>query len=118
MIDWSKPLRTVEGHYPCRVYRTDLKGDYPILITIDYGDWEETEKLTLDGRVHLDNKFSYIENIPEEKFVWINVYETPDGSLYTGSIYSSIEQVKNAFKACSEKPVGCLKVKLERRFDE
>src|SRR3989304_1371522 len=81
-IDWSKPLRTVEGHYPCRVYRTDLKGDYPILITIDYGDWEETDKFTLDGRTHLDNKFSFIENIPEEKFEILHVYENAAGYLF------------------------------------
>jgi len=117
MIDWSKPLRTVEGHYPCRVYRTDLKGDYPILITIDYGDWEETDKLNLDGRVHLDNKFSYIENIPEEKFVWINVYEHHNGELFINLSFKN-KQDAEEFQSDIKNRVGCLKVKLERRFDE
>jgi len=121
-IDWSKPLRTVEGHYPVRIYSTELKGCYPILITVDYGSYEDTTRLNIEGKLHFQSNLPYVENIPEEKFVWIAVYESEDGTLIPSIPKNSIEDLNEAAKYYStnlqKELVGRLKVKLERRFDE
>ena len=110
-IDWTKPIRTVEGHYFCKILATDLKGDKPIAIKINLGTYENIAKLTIDGKLILNNDdFSFVENIPEEKFEILHVYENAAGYLFG---------MTHSISALGEfNLVGKYKVKLERRFDE
>lgn len=56
MIDWTKPLRTVKEHHPCKVLATDLKGNYPIAVLIPYGD-EEIVYRYLMGALDMEKEF-------------------------------------------------------------
>lgn len=106
MVDWTKPIRTVEGHYPCRVLATDLKGDRPVAVRIDYGVFEEVVRVYKNGIAGL-----LVENIPEEQYEILYVYENNVGSLFgtTAGPHSGMIGIQL---------VGRLKVKLGKRFDE
>jgi hypothetical protein len=125
-IDWSKPLRTVEGHYPCRVLALDLKGNFPIAVAVSDTYEEILYRTTSDGKTYMASDRAHasphIENTPDEKFIWIAVYEDDDGTLIPSLPKYSIEDLNEAAKYYStnlqKELVGRLKVKLERRFDE
>jgi hypothetical protein len=73
MIDWSKPVRKIGG-LEMKVLSTEASGDYPVVVDEGNGRiwWA-----TLDGRMVTDGDV-WFENIPQERFVWLNVYK--DGS--------------------------------------
>ena len=74
-IDWTKPIRTVEGHRPARVICTDYRGGQgPIVIAFEVlCQGEALTSVALDGSLC---GRPYVENIPEvpiERELWVNV---------------------------------------------
>lgn len=121
MIDWTKPVRTKEDHYHVNIWKIDKKvfGSYIGL------NGEEMEEIaadwTLDGRFFsIQNRKSSLdlENIPEDTYVWFNVYEDEEG-LYTSEPFSSKSRCEFDANNTIKTIVGRHKVKLEKgRFDE
>lgn len=75
-IDWTKPVETVDDK-PCRLLATDLKGEYPIVVSVlNSEDKEYPVTLTRDGLRYLEDKEPFVRNVPEkfERVYWLNVY--------------------------------------------
>jgi hypothetical protein len=65
-IDWTKPVRHKSyPHSKVRVLATDLPGNHNVVSLVD-------------DFIHRSAS-SYYENIPEPRFVWINVYHSGAG---------------------------------------
>ena len=81
-IDWTKPVQTSEGE-SVEIVLTNARGKYPIVGYI--GDSLAFARWTEEGRyVHDDADHSLnLQNIPETKEIWVNMMESPDGSIFT-----------------------------------
>ena len=118
-IDWSKPLRTVQGHYPVRVLCTDRKHLYPVVILYSISSDERIYSLTIDGKCDCNASSPFVENVPEDQYVWINVYKREGHDLYSGTARSSKEGVDNNISPHGVTRVSRIKIKLEEgRWDE
>lgn len=83
MIDWTKPIRTVDQHYPARVICTDrVLARYPIIVLIKSGhDRQETiAQCKTDGTTYSDRKI--VENVPIQTSTFQNVYKAAVGAIY------------------------------------
>ena len=79
------------------------------------GKWGPTSWL-IDGK-EASSYLPTLDLMPEEKYVWINVYKDKEGQLYCyGRRHFSREAADIA--ASIPTRVGCIKVKLEERFDD
>lgn len=73
MLDLTKPVRMKSG-VSVNVLSTHLMGSYPILGEIEHGVycvWNRDGSCLPDGYALEDD----LENVPEEREVWLNVYE-------------------------------------------
>ncbi len=121
MIDFKKPVQTKDGE-KVRIYCTDALGDYPVHGAIIRGSTSTPYSWTLGGLFCKTNPGSDFDlvNVPEEKFCYVNIYVGDETPLHMGYPH---ETRADADKAADHpipggKRVGCIKVKLERRFDE
>lgn len=81
-FDLSKPVKTRDGR-PARIIATDRRcnGLRPViaLVTMEY-DIEEIHSYADDGTWSSTPSDKDLVNVPEEKTVWVNVYN--DGSTH------------------------------------
>jgi hypothetical protein len=72
MLDLTKPVRMKSG-VPVKILSTHLMGSYPILGQTqgEYCVWKRDGSCLPDGYALEDD----LENVPEERKVWLNVYE-------------------------------------------
>jgi len=80
MLDLNKPLQTRDGQ-KVEILKTDRKGNYPIVVLI--GEEEEMVAYAPNGRFDLweESRLDLV-NIPEEKTVWINIYDDADPVIH------------------------------------
>lgn len=92
-IDFNKPLRTIRDKSPVRIICTDKKGVLPVvgLVELPYGE-ESLCCFDKDGS-------SNLENIPERKEFYCNIYLLPNGNLVNGWTRNSIQE-------CNDKTNG------------
>lgn len=95
MIDWNKPIETVNGH-PARTISTDYRMGSEILVTIQI----EYENCSRTGHYHQNGKPAVggpaIRNRKVKREGWVNVYPTmveDDGRVIT-CIHTSEEAAK------------------------
>lgn len=69
-IDFTKPIQT-NAHESVRILCTDAPGEWPVVGPIGLCRWDAS------GRAG----GSYLENAPEPRFVWLNVYPVPSAAL-------------------------------------
>jgi len=73
MIDWNKPVETIDGE-PVRVLATDLEDDtYPIAVAYKNSHSEKVVRsVTHDGRILTGRPIKFRN---KKKRVWINLYK-------------------------------------------
>lgn len=112
MLDLSKPVQTRDGR-PVRILSTDRRGgEYPIVALVSTGEIENVATFTIDGkcggaicRPHTHD----LVNIPERRFLWLNIYANDLGSAHTtkqaANIYneSALGQIEIIFE--NDRPV-------------
>jgi hypothetical protein len=114
-IDWSKPVEKIPGGHRCRVFCTDLPGEYPVVVAVEDwdGDWL-IETYTLDGRLVAEQKSIRIRNVPEKGVRYLNVY--PDETQIGNYAYFSRGEADRS--ACKDR-IACVRVEYtEGEFDE
>lgn len=99
MIDLNKPLRTKQDRLAVRVLATDvlLEGKSSLVVAIKTSEWQEAIlQLTLDGRYFTNGNSSAwdLENIPEPKVGFVNVYEDTRG-VDVGCTYRTLAEAQN-----------------------
>lgn len=107
---------TRDGH-PVRIYATDANEDYPVHGAIYFGGAWLVESWTADGRANTPTKegrFDLIPAPPPPAYAWVSVYRNDDGTLYVDRPFSTRA---DADLSARRGRVGCLKIKLEARFD-
>ena len=108
-IDWTKPLRTVDGHFPVRVVCTDRKHTtYPIVILIPKCGNEEWILAVSpeDGNFSSEHR-PIVENVPERKRGWINIYENGDIFLHPSRILADDSM------RTDRKRIACIEIEYE-----
>lgn len=118
MIDFSKPVQTRDGR-KVRIYVTDGPyAEYPVVgETIDHDGMRWSCTWTLAGTFDEespDKNCLDLVNVPEEQFVYVNVYTTLDGLRCVGCYATR----KIADRFSQQGRVGCLRINLEPRFDD
>ena len=112
MIDFNKPVQTKSGR-AVRILCTDAPDAMPVIGLV--GD--ELIRWSADGSFYAFYRCasSYdLENVPEDTFVYLNVYLDSCKNMFV---------LSNPSKAVADQVqlfnrIGCIKVKLEARFDE
>lgn len=91
MIDWDKPIETVEGH-PARVLSSDFRseGKVFVVVQIEYKNFSEISCYTKDGPISGLNP--PIRNRKTKREGWINIYK----DNYTSEIHESKEEAISA----------------------
>jgi hypothetical protein len=120
MINWDKPIRVKDSHRAARLICSDrktpkgYKTTYVVLVLMD-DDREVAIMYDEDGRAPSWQLYA-LENIPEERYVWINIYKGHE----THYCFASKEDADYNAKYVNTtyERIGCMKVKLEERFDE
>lgn len=122
-IDFTKPVRTRDGR-EVRIFTTEaqIKGR-PVIGEMYYingsrilATWDK-DGLFKSETICRDRDLDLVNYEPEQ-FVYVNVYEYEN--LYDGLYISSYSHTRECADDLNRnrKRVGCLKIKLERRFDE
>lgn len=77
-IDWSKPVQTRDGR-PVEIITAKARGQYSMLGYI--GDRPALWAWDRDGRwsAHSSPDVNDLINVPEERELWLNVYEDGEG---------------------------------------
>jgi hypothetical protein len=77
-IDWSKPVWTIDNHDEVEVVTTKARDkNFPVRAYI--GNSIRMQSFTLDGALEDSNGAWVVENKPEMRTVWINVYVATEG---------------------------------------
>lgn len=111
MLDLTKPVQTIKGT-PIEILTTRLMGSYSVLGKTQSGNyylWKRDGSCLPDGYALEDD----LENVPEKREVWLNVYNK--------DIICLNRSRKEADNNKSEGRVARIKVILkhiEGRFDE
>lgn len=114
MIDFSKPVQT-EGGKPVRILSQDGTPARPIVGLI--GDNLYTWPVSGVYYEYASSHALDLENVPEKRTVYVNVYKQPDG-LKTGGSYPTREAADSAAHFIASR-AGCMKVELvEGQYDE
>lgn len=109
-LDLTKPLRCKDGA-SVTIYTNNHIGHYPIVGCI-VGDGT-VHQWTLEGICLGLSRNWDLENVPEEpRYAYLNVYEgEPEG-------FPTYLSRKEADENSVPGRVGCLRIKLEKRFDD
>jgi len=75
-IDWSKRVWVIGSHEPVEVISTKGRGSWPVMVYI--GEDTKVQYLSIDGRSAIGGPV-VVENAPEIRQVWINVWANLDG---------------------------------------
>lgn len=115
MLDPTKPLQTRDGR-KVSLITTEGRGDYPLVGYVGEEDtptsWtKEGEWRKRGGNFPID-----LINIPEDVYVWINVYKDKAGKLNRGGVHGSR---KSADAMQDDGRISRIRVKLvEGQWDE
>ena len=115
MVDWNKPIRIKGFSYKVEFLKRVKHPSCPIAVLVSYSDTDQQVLMYAENGKFLSAggpSSNDIENIPEEKFAWVNVY--PDGPTGT-MIYTTR---KEADEMASPDRIGRTKIKYETRWDE
>jgi hypothetical protein len=111
MIDFTKPVRTVQDKWPVRILCTDAPGNFPVVglasVYTSPATWALDGRYTTGAGHPMD-----LENVPAppkpfRSERWVNVY--PHSSVMQDLFYSKAEADLNAGK----QRVACVKVIIE-----
>ena len=105
-VDFSLPIRITNGR-PARVICMDREGDNPyhIVVLVKEKDGREVP-VPCDSKGTLSSLFNgRIENIPEKKDVWINIFSNKQEHVY-------LSREEADFQAVSTRE-ACVKVTYE-----
>lgn len=116
-VDWTKPIRKINGEAARFMGRVD-NIQYPVVVVTGSPGYETPVTYSEDGAYRLspgpEISSLDIENIPEERFMYVNLY--PSKGLLLGVAHSSREQADAEAGSCR---VSCQKVLIEPgRFDD
>lgn len=117
-IDWSRPVRRKGDKELVRVLCIDAPGKQPVIALYETG---RIHRYSIDGTYwnEKDDCDLDLENVPEERYVWVNIYTSPSG--FDGFAHPSrADADASCAGACvDEGRVACIKVKIEEgRFDD
>ena len=77
-----------------RIICTDAKGNYPIVVLIEEGGYDNALSYTKDGKLYVGETNDYDLFFATEKHEgWVNVYRDFDG-LMCGSVFATEEDAK------------------------
>ena len=77
-----------------RIICTDAKGNYPIVVLIEEGGYDNALSYTKDGKLYVGETNDYDLFFASEKHEgWVNVYRDFDG-LMCGSVFATEEDAK------------------------
>ena len=77
-----------------RIICTDAKGNYPIVVLIEEGGYDNALSYTKDGKLYVGETNDYdLFFAPEKHEGWVNVYRDFDG-LMCGSVFATEEDAK------------------------
>lgn len=86
-IDWTKPIQTRKG-YPARFLGTVQSDEgltHAVAIKFPWRESEYVETVTIGGAFdptyYAEHECDIINALPEPKYIWLNVYEWPDGDV-------------------------------------
>ena len=97
MIDWDKPIETVEG-WPAKVlsatYRINYEPFFVVQIECDNGGWSRVVILDNDGRVRQGVYSTKIRNVLVKREGWMAVYrhKIVEGVRGASPIYETREE--------------------------
>ena len=109
------PFRTKNG-MEVSLITADGRLPQPIIGYVGHDDG--VSSWSNDGTYHRDGKPSCLDlvNIPEEQFIWVNVYKVKESMLFSVFLFTSRE---DADEGADERRVSRLKIKLvEGRWDD
>src|SRR4030067_861315 len=110
MIDFTKPVQTREGE-KVRIFGTDARDtDFPVRGEVNNcGIWVQ-KSWTLEGQSTRAQHESFLVNVPEERFCYLNVYSR---NVKSHSSRAEADQFAGSGR------ISRLKIKIEDgRFDE
>ena len=77
-----------------RIICTDAKGNYPIVVLIEEGGYDNALSYTKNGKLYVGETNDYdLFFAPEKHEGWVNVYRDFDG-LMCGSVFATEEDAK------------------------
>ena len=77
-----------------RIICTDAKGNYPIVVLIEEGGYDNALSYTKDGKLYVGETNDYdLYFAPEKHEGWVNVYRDFDG-LMCGNVFATEEDAK------------------------
>lgn len=120
-LDFSKPIRT-RGGKEVVIFTTSARdciyrvyGEYKT----DNGHWKQ-DRWTIDGQINNGHTNDLdLVNYEPEQFRYVNIYKGTPGNFkaYVDDRYKTRKDADDGAGAGNER-VGCIKVKLEARWDE
>ena len=116
MIDWDKPIETIEG-WPAKVlsatYRINYEPFFVVQIECDDGGWSRVVIFDKDGCVKQGILTTKIRNVPVKREGWIAIYKTkdPKNARHCSIAYPTKEDCIHA--CCANKVVAYVKVEWE-----
>ena len=113
MIDWTKPVKTVDGNHPVRVLCTDSQGDRPVILLVQYNDGSDVlTRCTLDGRLYNGAKAPCVRNKKVKKWKWIS---SKSGEIAVSCKHFSEKEWWDIVKECNITSIGRI---LESEIEE
>ena len=77
-----------------RIICTDAKGNYPIVVLIEEGGYDNALSYTKDGKLYVGETNDYdLFFAPEKHEGWVNVYRCLD-DMMCGSVFATEEDAK------------------------
>ena len=81
-----------------RIICTDAKGNYPIVVLIEEGGYDNALSYTKDGKLYVGETNDYdLFFAPEKHEGWVNVYRDFD-DVMCGSVFATEEDAKGKAK--------------------
>ena len=74
-----------------RILCTDAKGNCPVVVLVDYEDYEVAFNVTKNGKL---DDVSDLFFAPEKHEGWVNLYRGALGVTYAGCVYTSEKEAK------------------------
>ena len=103
-----------------RIICTDAKGNYPIVVLIEEGGYDNALSYTKDGKLYVGETNDYdLFFAPEKHEGWVNIYKAGVqretlGYLQTRYVGSSIWPTEEAAKTAADPdPVATIKIEWE-----
>lgn len=97
MIDWDKPIETIEG-WPAKVlsatYRINYESFFVVQIECDNGGWSRVVIFDKDGYVRNGPLTTEIRNVPVKREGWMAVYrgKIREGVRDSSPLYETREE--------------------------